>query len=343
MATFTPAPPPIVTIPEGVTGPALQTTQIINAKWAMAQEWYSNASGFSRDMVATVGTAPHYTAPALNQNFMPAEVPRNLSFDDPGTAMAYFDAKNSELSALIDKAFKEMLGIAFPDMSLMASALAWCNRAITQGGTGINTAVEAALWERGRARVVREAERDLASVQERYARSGWPLPPGAMLHEAALIRQSSRDKLAEASRDIAIKSFETEVENVRFAVKTVVDQFSQAINAVGEYVKTVMLGPQVASQLASNVTNLKNDAARTLVSLYQAQNSALEPFIRLSITDAELKSRAEESNLKSQLETAQLRAQAALAQVKMVGDAAAASLNGIGAGVSNTMSSSVSL
>ena len=152
-----------------------------------------------------------------------------------------------------------------------------------------------------------------------------------------------RDKLAEASRDIAIKSFETEVENVRFAVKTVADQFSQAISSVGEYVKTVMMGPQVASQLASNITNLKNDAARTLVSLYQAQNSALEPFIRLSITDAELKSKAEESNMRSQLETAQLRANAALAQIKMVGDAAAASLNGIGAGVSNGMSTSVSM
>lgn len=333
----------IVTLPDGVTGPALQTTQIINAKWEMAQEWYRNASGFSRDTVATVGTAPHYTAPTLNQSFTPAEVPKDLSFDDPDAAMAYFDAKNSELSALIDGAFRRIMGIAFPDMSLMVTALGWCNRAITQGGTGINESVESALWERGRVRVLREAERDLASVQERYARSGWPLPPGAMLHEAALIRQGSRDKLAEASRDIAIKSFETEVENVRFAVKTVMDQFAQAINSVGDYVKTVMLGPQVAAQLSSNMTSLKNDAARTLVSLYQAQNTALEPFIRLSITDAELKGRAGEANLRAQLETAQLRAQAALAQVKMVGDAAAASLNGIGAGVSNTMSSSVSL
>ena len=332
---------PIVTIPAGVTGPALQTTQIFNAKWAMAMESFRSAQGFTHDMVATVGTAPHYTAPILNQSFMPAEVPKNLSFDDPNAAMAYFDAKNGELSALIDKAFKDMLAV--PDMSLMASALKWCERAINEGGTGISHAVESALWERGRSRILREAERDLNTVQERYARAGWPLPPGAMLHEAALIRQGGRDKLAEASRDIAIKSFETEVENVRFAVKTVVDQFSQAISSVGEYVKTVMMGPQVASQLASNITNLKNDAARTLVSLYQAQNSALEPFIRLSITDAELKSKAEESNMRSQLETAQLRANAALAQIKMVGDAAAASLNGIGAGVSNGMSTSVSM
>ena len=333
----------IVTLPDGITGPALQTTQIINAKWDKAQAWYEQATGFSQGTVAEVGTAPEITAPTVKQSFMSSSAPGNLSFEDAGSVMSYFDAKNSELSALIDRAFRQILGIAFPDMSLIASALGWCNRAITQGGTGISESVEAALWERGRARVLREAERDLASVQERYARSGWPLPPGAMLHEAALIRQGSRDKLAEASRDIAIKSFETEVENVRFAVKAAADQFSQAINAVGDYVKTVMLGPQIASQLASNVANLKNDASRTLVSLYQAQTAAMEPLARLAIADAEMQSRASEANLRAKVETAQLRAQVALAQVKMVGDAAAASLNGIGASVGNSMQSSVSM
>ena len=104
-----------------------------------------------------------------------------------------------------------------------------------------------------------------------------------------------------------------------------------------------MLGPQIASQLASNVANLKNDASRTLVSLYQAQTAAMEPLARLAIADADMKIRAGEANLRAKVDTAQLRAQAALAQVKMVGDAAAASLNGIGASVGNSMQSSVSM
>lgn len=334
---------PIVTIPPGTTGPALQTTQIINAKWDLAMDWFRKASDFTDEAVATIGTAPHIQAPVLNQNFTPAKPPTNLQFDDADAILVNFDAKNAELSALIDGAFQKMLGLAFPDMAVMGRALAWCDRAITQGGTGINANVEYALWERGRARVLQQAERDLASSTEKYARAGWPLPPGAMLHEAALIRQDSRDKLAEVSRDISIKSFETEVENVRFAIKTVGDLFSQAINAVGDYAKTVMLAPQTAAQLASSLAGTKNDAARTLVSLYQAQNTALEPFIRLSITDAELKSRAEEANLRAFMDTSQLRAQTVLAQVKMVGDTVAGSLNGIHAGVGNSMTSSVSL
>lgn len=331
----------IVTIPDGTTGPALQNTQIINAKWNNAQMWFTRAWSFANEVKADVGTAPQIQAPVLDKSFTPATPPKDLAFDDPDSALAYFDTKNAELSAQIDRAFQQMLGIAFPDLDVMGQALAWCDRALALGGTGINANVEMALWERGRARVLKQAERDIASTTERYARAGWPLPPGAMLHDTALIRQSSRDQLAEVSRDISIKSFETEVENVRFAVKNVGDLFVQALAAVGDYVKTIMMGPQVAAQMATSMSGLKNEAARTLVSLYQAQNSALEPFIRLSITDAELNERAQEANLRAQTETAQLRAQSALANMRMVGDAAAASLNGISSGVGNTMTTSV--
>jgi len=331
----------IVTIPDGVTGPALQTTQIINAKWNNAQEWLARSFEFSEKVKSEVGNAPGIVEPSLSTSLTMVPAPGGLLFDDANSAVAFFDAKNAEISALIDRAFSKMVGIAFPDMALLADAMRWCKRAINEGGTGINPAVEAALWERGRARILKQADRDMAAVAEKYARAGWPLPPGAMLNDVAMIRQDSRDKLAEQSRDIAIKSFEAELENVRFAITTAGNLFTQALQAVSDYVKTVMLGPQTAAQLATSVSGLKNEASRTLVSLYQAQSAALEPFLRLEITDAELKERAQEANLRAKMETAKLRADAAMANLRMVGDAAAASLNGIGASVSNQMSSSV--
>lgn len=333
----------IVTIPSGVTGPALQTTQIINAKWNNAQEWFERAFAFGDGIKGDVGTAAQIPLPSLSTALEQIAPPDGLQFDDPNSAFAFFDEKNAELSALVEDAFNKMVGIAFPDMTLLADAMRWCKRAINEGGTGINPAVETALWERGRARVLKQAARDTAGVTEKYARAGWPLPPGAMLNDIAMIRQDSRDKLAEQSRDIAIKSFDTEVENVRFAITTAGNLFTQALQAVSDYVRTVMLAPQTAAQLATSLSGLKNDAARTLVSLYQAQSAALEPFLRLEITDAELKERANEANLRAKMETAKLRADAALANLRMVGDAAAASLNGISTGVSNTLASSVAL
>lgn len=333
----------IVTIPPGVTGPALQTTQIVNAKWNNAQEWFTRAFKFGDGVKADVGNAPHIVAPSLSTDLEMVTPPDGLAFDDPDSALEFFDDKNAELSALVDEAFNKMVGVAFPDMTLLADALRWCKRAINEGGTGINPAVETALWERGRARVLKQADRDAAAVTEKYARAGWPLPPGAMLNDLATIRQDSRDKLAEQSRDIAIKSFDAELENTRFAITTAGNLFTQALQAVSEYVKTVMLAPQTAAQLATSMSGLKNEASRTLVSFYQAQSAALEPFLRLETTDAELKQRAQEANLRARMETAQLRAQAALANLRMVGDAAAASLNGIGASVGNTISANVAL
>lgn len=333
----------IVTIPPGVTGPALQTTQIVNAKWNLALDWFAQAFAFGDGVKADVGNAPHIIAPSLSTSLEMVKPPEGLSFDDPNSALEFFNDKNAELSALIEDAFNKMVGIAFPDMTLLADAMRWCKRAINEGGTGINPAVETALWERGRARILKQADRDAAGVTEKYARAGWPLPPGAMLNDLATIRQDSRDKLAEQSRDIAIKSFDAELENTRFAITTAGNLFTQALQAVSDYVRTVMLGPQTAAQLATSLSGLKNEASRTLVSLYQAQSAALEPFLRLEITDAELKERAQEANLRAKMETAKLRADAALANLRMVGDAAAASLNGIGASVGNTMSSSVAL
>ena len=332
----------IVTIPDGVTGPALNTVQVINAKWTNAQEWFQKAFDFGGGVKADIGVAPHIGEVDLATALSMISPPTDLKFDDPDSAMAQFDAKNAELTAIVNDAFNKMLGIAFPDMTLLADAIQWCKRAINQGGTGINPAVETALWERARARIVKQADRDTISAQEKYARAGWPLPPGAMLHETAMIRQDSRDKLADQNREISIKSFDTEVENIRFAVTTAGDLFTKALQAVGDYVRTVMLAPQLAAQLTTQLSGLKGEAARTLVALYQAQSAALDPFLRMEITDDELKTRVREANLRADMETNQMRAQAALSNLKMVGDAAAASLNGIGSGVGNTVTTSIS-
>lgn len=331
----------IVTIPGGVTGPALQVTQLINAKWGNAQGWFERAFEFGESIKGEVGTAAQLPMPAINSSIQKINAPGNLKFDDARSAQSAFDSINNELGELVEETFKKIMDEAFPDKELFGQVTAWCGKAIVDGGTGISTDVEAALWERARSRILRQADRDMMSAQEKYARAGWPLPPGAMLNDISMIRQDSRDKLAEQGRDIAVKSFEAEIENVRFAIKTVTDLHRQAFQAASDYVRAVMLAPQAATQLTQTLSGLQNDASRTLVALYQAQSAALEPFLRMEITDAELKQRAGEANLRATTETAQLRANAALANLRMVGDAAAASLNGIGASVSNSISQSV--
>lgn len=335
---------PIVNLPDfpSASYPAYINAQIINAKWDNAQYWFGKAFDFADEIKADVGVADQVPIPDLTTIYSMVQPPANLTFDDPAVAMQYFNDKNLELTAIIDEAFDKMVGIAFPDTALLADAVAWCKKAINVGGTGINEDVERALWERSRTRMLKEAARNMADATEKYARAGWPLPPGAMLHTQTLIQQDVRDKLAEQNRDIAIKSFEAEMENIKFAIKTAGDLFIQALQAVGDYVKTIMLAPQTAADLTQSISGIKNEAAKTLVSLYNAQSAALDPFIKLEVTDAELKARAQESNLKSKMQTAEMRMQSTMANLKMVGDAAASSLNGISAGAGNSVSTNIS-
>lgn len=314
---------------------------LANAKLKSAQDTMNVAFELFGDIDDMAETPHEIDAIGFDDAWSLLPAPDSFVFDDPEDAKAFYEAKQREMSQIIDDAFEKIFGAVFPDMTMFADALQWCSRAIRDGGTGINTNVEAALWERGRARLRKEASRDTADATLKYARAGWPLPPGAMLHATSLIQQQLNDKLAEQNRDIMVKSFEAELENVRFAVKTIGDLYIQSLQAVGEYVKTVMLGPQTAAELTATISGMKNDAAKTLVALYQAQSAALDPILKLRMTDADLKIRVEEANSRMRVAATETRVNAALAAAKAAGDMASASLNSLSVSTANNIGTQV--
>ena len=148
------------------------------------------------------------------------------------------------------------------------------------------------------------------------------------------IRQIDREaskELSKQSRDIAVKSFDTEVENVRFAVKELLDLRTKALGAALDYIRTLMLGPETAMKLATDLSTLQYELMRALTAMYTAQVSALSPQVQLLIADAELRQKAEKANLDSELAMIDARVRAALAAAQMLGTQAAAGINAIGA------------
>ena len=84
-------------------------------------------------------------------------------------------------------------------------------------------------------------------------------------------------------------------------------------------------------KLATGLANIKGDLARALTALYQAEVAALEPRVRMAITDAELQQRASEANMKAQVDMIQAKLQGALGAAQMLATQAAAGLNAINA------------
>lgn len=345
MPATPPGPGDIVTVPDPVTGgagAAVTTTEVINAMWRNAQS--KSAAGDARvgQAIALADPAPQLVGETVDQTYLPP-VPPDLPNDDPNNGEAIFSTWYNQMLAMITGNFRSFIDEFFPDEDFFEDAYEWCTRAITEGGTGINADVETALWQRGRARILSDSTRAEAEAEQVWANRRFPLPPGALLNQVNEIRLDAGRKLAEVSRDVAIKSFDTEIENVRFAVKEVLDLRKKALDAAGDYIKTLMMAPDTAMKLATGLVNLRSELARNLVMLYSAQVQASEPRVRLAIADADIKMRGKEANLRAQEQTIDAKVRAALAGAQLVASMASAGINAINAqtSISGSDSSSV--
>lgn len=331
MATISPG--PVFTVPDPVTGgagAAVTVTEAFNAMWQNAQA--KSASGDLRiaQAIAFADPAPSMSAPALDTSYLPPVKP-TLPNDNPNNGEIVFNTQRQILTTQIENGFAEFIAEYFPNPVYYEDALDWCHRAFTEGGTGINADVEQQLWERARGRILSDSARATDEALSTWAGRRFPLPPGALTGQVNQINLDAGRKLAEQSRDIAIKSFEQEIENVRFAVKEVIDQRKVALDAAGEYIKTLMLAPQTAMQLATGLANIKSDFARNLVALYSAEAAALEPRVRLAITDAQLRMQASSENMRAQSASRDAKVQAATTGAQMVASMASAGINAINA------------
>lgn len=323
-------------------GAAQVTVDVINAMWANSQNQSRAAVANANAALLIADPAPQLVPVLLDRSYLPPAAP-DFPALDPNNGQAIYDAALATLLAQIQDGFNYIVNNFFTHPEFYDDAIEWCDRAVVSGGTGINVNVEQALWQRGRARILADSQRATDELFSTYANRRFPLPPGVLVGGALDIELDAGRKLAEQSRDISVKSFDQEIENVRFAVKTIIDQRQVALQSGIEYAKVLMLGPQTAMQLATGLSGLQYDYFRSLTAYYSAQVAAAEPAVRLAITDATLKLQAEQANLSALSATQHDKVQAALGAMQLLGTQASAGINAIGgrASISGSDSSSV--
>lgn len=334
MATIPPG--GIVPVPDPVTGGAgapVMTANIVNAMWANAQAKSLAGAEWVQEAIDNADPAPQMVVPVLDKTFVPVPTPAFPSMD-PNNGEAIYDAKSQEILAMLQASFDSYIAEFFPDPQYFDHAMDWCDRAITQGGSGINPAVEQALWQRGRARILGDSLRAEAEAEQVMALRRWPVPPAQLMAQQNAIRLDAGHKLAEVNRDITVKVFDTEIENVRFAIGQVINARQAALAGGLDYVRTMASGPQIAMQLATGLVGIQNDYYRSLVSYYTAQNTALEPKYRLAIADAQLKLEGEKANLASRQASVEDKVKAALQGAQLLASQASAGINAINSGAS---------
>lgn len=264
------------------------------------------------DMVSAVSVSPPPASEhaSVDGHVMPVEqvpvVGANIAFDAgvlepmvniPMNAEAASVERFNEMADLvIDKLaglFRGYISEYFPsECQYMEKAQQWVCRVLTTGGTGMSRSVEDQIYQRDRARVLGEATRATETILASFASRGYPVPPGAAQHQAYLVQTEAQRQIASASRDVAIKQAEIEIENVRFAVDKAIGLYATAIGAAGDYIRAMAIGPQAGMQIVPSVTDSQSRLISAASDYYRARISVKELELKAKVPNAEFQQAA---------------------------------------------------
>lgn len=215
--------------------------------------------------------------------------------------------------------------------TLMPAVEEWLENAIVQGGSGIKASVEAQIWQRDRDRISTEASSASEEAISMWADRGYPLPPGAANATLQAIARKRSADMAAVSRDAAIKAFETEIENVRFAIAQAIDYRTKALSAAGDYIRALAVAPNIASSMSSQSADAQARLISAVSGYYNSRINAAELEAKILMFNADNGLKAVLANQDTEAKFAGLRVQAAVSAAESIGQQAAAALNGLNA------------
>lgn len=304
--------------------------QIISQALSIAADKSQAADSYSGQAIAASQGYSTLAAPTIN--FTPAviEPPVNIPSTATGLDTALYDDKYSQIITDLSDQFEQFFDDYFPaNDAAMAAAQSWLTRALTTGGTGLSSSVEAQIVARDRARVQRDAQRASEAVMETFAARGFPLPPGAAVHAVTVANQQAAELSAQSSRDIAIKQMELEIENVRFAVQQVINERVSSIQAAGDYIRTLAIGPEIAARLATSSADAQARLISAATGYYSARIRVEELRYDVAKTNAGNTLDAGKTNVGAFMERVRNNTNAVVSVAASLGSQSGAALNAV--------------
>lgn len=156
------------------------------------------------------------------------------------------------------------------------------------GGTGLNPAVEHAIWGRALDRETALAlakERDVMRGAEAL---GFQLPSGVMAAQLADARREYHDKLSGLSRDIAIKQAELEQQNVKDAIQAALQLESALLDDAYKIEALALDAAKTAAASAVAAHNAALEHFKALLDGYRTYASTYDSIIRAEMNKVEV-------------------------------------------------------
>jgi hypothetical protein len=274
-----------------------------------------------------IATTPSISAPGVS-------IPSRAS----GVDTAVFESTYDRIIEDLSDRFADFFVRFFPiNPALITAVETWLQNAIN-GGTGINPTVESKIWQRDRDRITSEFSAASEESTAAWAAKGFPLPPGVAVANIADMARKRSEAIAASSRDAAIKAWEIEVENVRFAVAQAIDYRTKAIAAAGDYIRALSVAPNLASSLSTESSGAQARLISAAASFYNARISAAELAQRRNIAEADFELKAAVASGDNATKYVTAKVDAAVGVAQSLGQQASAALNAVNATVQKIVS-----
>lgn len=161
-------------------------------------------------------------------------------------------------------------------------------RARIQGGTGLDPAVEQAIWDRSRDRETQIALAREREVMRGAEALGFPLPSGVLAGQLADARREYHDKLSGLARDIAIKQAELEQANVKDAIAQGLALEGQLMDQALQLDRLSFDAAKTAADHSIAAHNAALDRYKALLDGYRAFALAYETVIKAEMNKVEV-------------------------------------------------------
>lgn len=241
----------------------------------------------------TEPTAPQVSLPAFGA-ITPTDntvAPTNL---DTTFSNAYASAAPSTI-AMANGYVDAMLAQRNPQYSAQMAAIEAQLTTYLAGGTGLNPAVENAIYARAQSKNDAEARRVRDAAYAEAAKRGFTLPTGALMSAQQAARQAGADNNAKAATEITVMQAEMEQKNLQFAVATSTALRTAVLNATISYMQNLgQLNGQAldyAKSILSSVLEMYNTAVKAYsvkLEAYKAEAVVYETRLKSSMAGIEL-------------------------------------------------------
>lgn len=239
---------------------------------------------------------PNRTEPTAPDIILPsfmAQAPEHVGdapTDAQGTMDAIYFDKSQILQANAKAYVDQWIDQYSPEYhSQMAAIEAQLSRYLA-GGTGLDDAVENAIYERARGKNDADARRVRDQAYGDAAGRGFTLPTGALMSAAQSARQAAADNNARAAAEIVVMQAEMEQKNLQFAVSASTALRNAMIGAALSYMQnTISVNGQAidyAKSVFSNIVELYNASIRVFtarIDAYKSYASVYETELRAAL------------------------------------------------------------